>query len=76
MEGVEWGFLGFRRGERIHFEAHQWSWFFFVRQGEMDVRSDNEPPLRIREGECFGIDGRTPFALAEASGRGGGSRTF
>ena len=76
MEGVEWGFLGFRPGERIHFEAHQWSWFFFVRQGEMDVRSDHEPPLRVREGECFGIDGRTAFGLAEASARGGGSRTF
>ncbi len=76
MEGVEFGFLRIRAGERIAFAATPWSWFFQVRRGTLEVRLENEPPIQVTSGSCIGIDGRRPFEFAEVSRRPGGTRPF
>lgn len=76
MEGVEFGFLRFRAGERIEFSASPKSWFFHVRRGTLAVRLENEPPIIVTAGSCIGIDGRRTLELAEPSCRPGGSRKF
>lgn len=76
MEGVDFGFLRFRAGERIKFPPSPRSWFFQVRRGAVSVRLENEPPILVECGSCIGIDGRRSFEFTEISARPGGSRNF
>jgi hypothetical protein len=38
MEGVGFGILHMQPGEHVEFGAQQYSWFFQVRRGAMEVR--------------------------------------
>lgn len=76
MEGVRFGLLHARPGEQLEFAAQQFSWFFQVRRGEMEVRFPDQPAIRVAQGGCIGFDGRRPFALLEPSPRPGGTRRF
>lgn len=72
MEGVRFGLVHVRAGERLQFGVAQLSWFFQIRSGAMEVRFDDQPPIRVEQGGCIGFDGRRPFTLAEPSQQGGG----
>lgn len=76
MEGVGFGILHMQPGEHVEFGAQQYSWFFQVRRGAMEVRFPDQPAVKVGPGGCIGFDGRRPFSLVETSPRPGGTRPF
>ncbi len=76
MEGVRFGLVHVGAGEHLEFGVRPLSWFFQVRRGAMEVRFENQPPVRVGEGGCIGFDGRRRFTIVEVSRRPGGTRNF
>lgn len=63
MERVKFGYIGLSTKDRLDFVPDSVSWFFHVRKGSIEVLIENEPPIRVSEGGCFGIDGRLRFSI-------------